>query len=135
MGKSTDSDLDKISRNISSDIAKAKTEKEKMKVLILDWGFKIAIASAILTILYPDIFTIYDYRAAEQVGEGEKLKRKTKFEDIWSGYVEFRNKVAAVSHGGSLREKDHYLFGKSRMDDLTKDLKNEFAENNKKGTS
>jgi hypothetical protein len=133
MTKSKSLDLEQISRNISADIFKAKTEKEKMKVLIVDWGFKLAIASAILTILYPDKFTIYDYRAAGQVKEGESLKNKIKFEDIWAGYVAFMAKVSAIPYGVSLREKDHYLFGKSRMDDLIADLKNGFSEENDNG--
>ena len=133
MTKSKNLDLEQISRTISADIANAKTEKERMKVLIVDWGFRLPIASAILTILYPEEFTIYDYRAVEQVGEGASLKSKQKFENIWSGYVAFRNKVLAIPHGTSLREKDHYLFGKSRMDDLNDDLKNGFSDENDDG--
>jgi len=91
--KSKNLNLEQISRKISADIAQAKTEKEKMKVLIVHWGFKLAIASAILTIFYPEKFTIYDYRAAGQVNEGVRLKDKTKFEDIWIGYIVFRAKV------------------------------------------
>jgi hypothetical protein len=130
INKSQNLDLDRISKDITSAISKAKTEKEKMRVLIEDWKFKLPIASAILTILYPDIFTVYDYRAAEQVGEGEKLKYKTKFENIWNGYVTFRKKVAEVSYGKNLREKDQHLFGLSRIKDLKKDLKNGFSDEN-----
>ena len=42
--------LEQISRKISADIAQAKTEKEKIRVLFVHWEFKLAIASAILTI-------------------------------------------------------------------------------------
>ena len=117
------SDLEQISRSITAGIYKAKTDEEKMRVLIVDWGFKLAIASAILTILYPDQFTIYDYRAAGQVKEGGKLKNEVEFKGIWVGYAKFLAKVAGIRHGKSLREKDYYLFGKSRMDDLNADLK------------
>lgn len=126
--QSDNSDLDQISKHISSAISVAKTDKEKMQVLIVDWKFKLAIASAILTILYPDDFTVYDYRSAGQVGEGGSLKYKTNFEEIWSGYLLFRSRVAQIPHGASLREKDHYLFGKSRMDDLYKALKCGFSK-------
>ena len=128
LNKTKGSDLEQISRSISAGIAKAKTDKDKMKCLIVDWGFKLAIASAILTILYPDRFTIYDYRAAGQVKEGEKLKNEVEFEEIWAGYVAFMGKGAAIPHGKNLREKDYYLFGKSRMEDLNADLKNGFKK-------
>jgi len=99
-----------------------------MKVLIVHWGFKLAIASAILTIFYPEKFTIYDYRAAGQVNEGVRLKDKTKFEDFWIGYIVFRAKVLSIPYGASLREKDYFLFGKSRMEDLKADLNTSFRK-------
>lgn len=122
LAKSSNRNLEQISRNISAAIARAKSDKEKMRVLITEGGFKLAIASAILTILYPDEFTIYDYRTAAQIDEGAKLKTKTNFDDIWDGYALFRSKVAAIRCGDNLREKDHYLFGKSRMEDLIEDI-------------
>ena len=73
-------------------------------------------ASAILTILYPELFTVYDYRAAEQIKNGSKLVNKTRFDAIWDGYVEFRGKVNEIGKGSTMREKDRYLFGKSRME-------------------
>jgi hypothetical protein len=128
MDKCKNMTLEEISRNISADIANTKTEKERMRVLIVKWGFKLPIASAILTILYPKVYTIYDYRVAGQLREGVSLKYRTNFENIWIGYVAFRKKVLAIPHGLNLREKDHYLFGKSRMDDLIENLKTGFSD-------
>ncbi len=121
--KSKNSDLEQISLSITSSISRAHSDEEKMKVLIESWGFKLAIASAILTILYPDRFTVYDYRAAKQLNFGANLKNKSSFADIWAGYVEFKDKVAALPFGSNLRDKDRYLFGRSTMDDLLTDLK------------
>lgn len=122
-------DLEQITRRISAAVWKAKDEKAKMRVLIVDWKFRLPIASALLTIWYPETFTVYDYRAADQVGDTSQLATKTRFEDIWSGYVEFRRKVQAVAQGRTLREKDRYLFGKSRLEDLQQALKYGFSKN------
>jgi hypothetical protein len=85
-------------------------------------------ASAILTILYPDKFTVYDYRAAEQVGDDSKLNTKSNFEAIWTGYLKFKNLVVKTGEGKLLRDKDRFLFGKSRMEDLERDIKSGFKK-------
>jgi len=77
---------------------------------------------------YLKIFTIYDYRTAGKVNDGVRLKDKTKFEDIVIGYIVFKAKVLSIPYGASLREKDYYLFGKSRMEDLKADLNTSFRK-------
>jgi len=118
--------LEQISRSVSRSIHGATSDKERLRILLEDYGFKIAIASAILAILYPNDFTIYDYRASGQVKEGEDLKNRSNFEELWSGYVKFRSKVSKVTQGKDFREKDRFLFGQSRIDDLSADLKSNF---------
>lgn len=51
-------------------------------------------ASAILTVLYPEEFTVYDIRACEQLGGGhEKAGNTSKFEQMWRGYLELANDI------------------------------------------
>ncbi len=73
---------------LAKDIKKAETNKELMSCLIEDWGFRLPMASAILTVLYPEEFTVYDVRVCNEV-EGYHSIHARKFEGLWKGYEEF----------------------------------------------
>ena len=128
---SSKKNLEQISRKITKSLWQAKDDKEKMRILVSKWEFQLPMASAILTILYPNRFTIYDYRAAEQIRDNSKLGAKTDFEVIWRGYLNFKERVKKIGIGKTLREKDRYLFGKSRMEDLRRDIKSGFKKRRK----
>jgi hypothetical protein len=123
--------LNRICKNITKALWNARHNKERMRVLISDWRFKLPMASAILTILYPDKFTIFDIRAEEQVRDRSNLGAKTEFEAIWRGYLNFVELVKKTGRGKTLREKDRYLFGKSRLQDLKRDIKANFKKGKK----
>ena len=78
-------------------------------------------ASAILTVLYPDEFTIYDIRVCQILKDFHNLVNLSKFERVWAGYQAFKSKVqeAAPPHL-SLRDKDRYLWGQSFHEQLTR---------------
>jgi hypothetical protein len=116
-------------------IYEAKSNLDKIKILF-SWEFRMATASAILTVLYPKIFTIYDYRVSEHdklkifkslgnIVEGEKAKEKKA-----ERYLEFVEAVKKLKLGkdvNSLRSKDRYLWGRSfynsakrKVEDLNK---------------
>ena len=124
-------DLEKICRKITKSLGEAKADKERMYILVSKWKFRLPMASAILTILYPKNFTVYDYRAAEQVGDDSKLNTKSNFEAIWTGYLKFKSFVVKKGKGKTLRDKDRYLFGRSRMEDLKRDIKSGFKKRKK----
>ena len=42
-------------------ISEAKDQRTRLSVLIEGWGFRLPMASAILTVLYPEDFTVYRY--------------------------------------------------------------------------
>jgi hypothetical protein len=44
-------------------------KKDKLGVLVNDWGFRLPMASAILTVLYPADFTVYDVRVCDVLGD------------------------------------------------------------------
>jgi hypothetical protein len=66
---------------IARSIHQADEPKEKLRILMSDWGLLLPMATAILCILYPDEFTIYDRRVCESLGDYERLiaapKKKT----------------------------------------------------------
>jgi hypothetical protein len=127
-GISGGKNLEQICRAITKSLWQASDDKERMRILISKWKFQLPMASAILTILYPKRFTIYDYRAAEQIQDNSKLGMKTDFEVLWHGYLNFKERVEKMGIGKTLREKDRYLFGKSRMEDLKRDIKFAFKK-------
>ena len=85
-------------------------------------------ASAILTVLWPEDFTVYDIRVCSQLKSFLKLA-DLKFEKMWPDYLEYRNAVIkCVPIDCSLRDKDKYLWGKSSADQLENDIQNGFTK-------
>lgn len=121
-------DLNEIVQSLTSSLYEAATPEQKMKILFEKWGFALPMATAILTVLWPEYFTIYDYRVCEQILEFKKiafqnLGNKSNFVEIWKGYQEFKKAVdESVSANISLRDKDRFLFGRSFAEQLKMDI-------------
>ncbi|ATU93600.1 hypothetical protein BLM14_02365 [Phyllobacterium zundukense] len=97
---------------IAEGLFRAPDEREQLRFLMQDWDFRLPTATAILTILYPEQFTVYDFRVGEEVGI--KLANRTNFDSIWDGYNQFRKRVRGQApEGFSLRDCDRYLWGHS----------------------
>ena len=45
---------------LTNDIYRCTEDKKRLECLMKKWGFRLPMSSAILTVLYPDIFTVYD---------------------------------------------------------------------------
>ena len=115
--------LEAIVRIITEGISQAATPEEKLRIL-WDGEFRVSMASAILTVLYPEEFTVYDYRVCDVLGIPKILDTFKNFKIVWAGYQDYKAKVIANTPSGlSLREKDLYLWGKSRADQLIDDIK------------
>lgn len=122
------SNLDKICKEITSQIFNMKSDEDKLRYLLKVWDFSIPMASAILTILYPNEFTVYDGNVCEILGKHEKLVNKTNADNIIEGYYNYvkdvKNKVPNIK---SLRDKDRYLWAESfctNLNALIKKYKN-----------
>jgi hypothetical protein len=106
----------------------ATEQKQRLKVLIAEWGFRLPMASAILTVLFPEDFTIYDVRVCETLGDFADAQYKTRFDDLWSRYSEYLQAVkAAVDGQCSLRDKDRILWGRSFAEQLKRDVAASFG--------
>jgi len=120
-------DLNAIVEDMTSAVHNARGDKDRMRVLIENWGFRLPMASAILTVLYPDNFTVYDARVCDVLGDCHTVQNKTRFDDLWSGYEDFIAKVNRKAPPElSLRDKDRYLWGQSFEKDLVEDIDNLF---------
>lgn len=108
---------------IASDLYKATSPEDRLKALMESWGMRLPMASAVLTMLYPDDFTVYDWRVCEEIGGFSTLSSRTKWKNIWAGYVSFRDAVANAAPGhATLRQKDKYLWGASLLKGVKADL-------------
>ncbi len=121
--------LDAVVLDLTRGLAQQSTPKDKLHYLWKAWGFRLPIASAILTVLYPGEFTVYDKRVCNVLGTFHDLAGCTKFEDLWAGYEDFRLAVEeSAPQELSLRDKDRYLWGKSFHSQLEKDIKQRFVK-------
>ncbi|MFA6189915.1 MAG: hypothetical protein WC711_00145 [Candidatus Staskawiczbacteria bacterium] len=105
-------DIKKAVKELTSDIYNADGLESKLQVL-KDRGFLLPMATAILTVLYPKDFTIYDVRVRNYFGLKEIYSAKNYFSDFLPKVKDF-----AKQHNLSLRDADRYLWGKSFYKDL-----------------
>jgi hypothetical protein len=100
-----------------------------MKVLVADWGFRLPMASAILTVLYPQAFTVYDVRVCDVLGNFRNTQYRTNFETLWSEYQDYVEAVrTSVEESYDLRDQDRWLWGKSFFEQLKEDLSVQFKK-------
>jgi hypothetical protein len=101
----------------------------RMRVLLEEWQFRLPMASAILTVLYPKKFTVYDVRVCEVLNMPEKDKYATAFDSLWRRYCNYLRRVREANlPSNDLRSRDRYLWGKSFAQDLRKDMRKGFPE-------
>jgi hypothetical protein len=108
--------LAKSVKNIANDLFQTRDASEKLNILKGTWGFSLPMATAILTVLYPEEFTVYDYRVREQLGLRKiyGVKRYLKY------FLPKVRDYAEIHSGGNLREADKQLWGKSVYESLLK---------------
>jgi hypothetical protein len=126
-------ELESAAAALTQAIYNAPSAKDRLRILMSqDWGFELPVASAILTVCYPNEFTIYDQRVCDMLDRFHDLRNKTKFENIWSGYLAFMDAVkkSDVPANLSLRDKDRWLWGKSACDDLKQKIADGFHKEN-----
>jgi len=119
-------DLDTACSLLTQGIAREASAENRLRTLVQK-GIRLPMASAILTVLYPEEFTVYDKRVCDILGEFHRLKNVTNFERLWLGYQDFKRKVEATAPLElSLRDKDRYLWGKTFHERLRTDVEQGF---------
>lgn len=122
-------DLHVIVGNLTRSLFDAQTPQERLRILMKDWGFKLPMASAVLTVLWPNSFTVYDARVCEQLGQFKRVANWSRIDGIWLAYEQFCIAVlAAAPEGASLRDADRYLWGKSSAQQLREDIERCFIK-------
>lgn len=118
--------MDMAAAALAKMLSTAPSDEERLRgMLEKPFGFRLPTATATLTVLYPDRFTIYDVRVCDSLGRFHNLKsRPARHKKLWEEYVEFvRAAQDAAPPGLSLREVDHYHWGRSWVLDAQKVLK------------
>ena len=130
--RSKEQDLEKAIMEITQSIYQATDDKQRLFILMEVWKLRLPMSTAILSVLYPDRFTVYDYRVCEQIGEYRDLGNKINFDSIWMGYCQYKDSVHEFfASEDQLREKDKCLWGKSFHDDLMEDIRKGFPVKSK----
>jgi hypothetical protein len=126
-------DLDTAVRELARGLVQQSTPKERLLYLVKEWEFRLPIASAVLTVLYPDEFTIYDTRVCDALKEicgkdFHNLSNPTNPDSLWTKYENFRQQVEESAPGPTLRHKDCYLWGRSFYKQLVADIERGFEK-------
>jgi hypothetical protein len=115
--------LEKAVRDLAEAIAKARSKEERLEILLEQDGIQLAMASAVLTILYPDEFSVYDWRVRSQLKHPKRKGRP--FPDISYSrdrirryFEEYIPQVKATAPSLSLRDCDRILWARSWHDGL-----------------
>lgn len=111
--------LEDAVRDLTSSLAAQPDAANRLQFLLSDWGFRLPMASAILTILWPTDFTVYDYRICDELKDFGNLAEIGNFDRLWKNYQSYCQAVAeAAPEGMSLRDCDRWLWGRSAYKDL-----------------
>lgn len=121
--------LEEASREITKGLHSAPDERARLQLLMQEHSFLLPMASAILSVLWPSFFTVYDVRVCNELDDFHSIGSKTRFEVIWPEYLRYKQAVVdAVPQYASLRDKDRYLWGSSAMKQLERQVKSGFAK-------
>jgi hypothetical protein len=115
--------VDALLRSVGS----APDNRARLRIVVEEWGFRLPMASAILTVLYPEDFTVYDVRVCDILGDFKDAQYRTQFDALWRRYSEYIDAVrAAVPSQAALRDKDRHLWRRSFAEQLERDVAAEF---------
>lgn len=118
-------------KSITAEVNLLNDPKQRLEYLMANCGFRLPMASAILTVLFPDSFTVYDVRVCDVLQENgyryHSLTDRKFSEGLWEEYMDYIYAVSTIApEEYTLRDKDRYLWGKSFYDQLITDISNNF---------
>lgn len=106
----TEGSLEERSNCLTKVLSEKRTLKNRLCYLTNDLKFLLPMTSAILTVLRPNEFTVYDVRACNQLSDRERhlrLANRSGFEEVWERCMAFKKTVEdAVPNVSGLRDQD-----------------------------
>ncbi len=102
----------------------AADDEDRLRLLLAEpWRFALPTATAILAVLYPDRFTVYDIRVCDALGDFHRLGHRRWSERIWADYCRFVEAVRVAAPANlSLRDADRWLWGHDERKALRREL-------------
>jgi hypothetical protein len=122
--------LEDAAKEITSELYKANSDLDRFKYLCRLKGLQLPMISAILTVLYPDRFLVYDYRICshQEMNEFKNISKKDPLA-CWKRYQCYIEKAKGITPSKmTLRQKDQYLWGMSFASQLKSDITNNFKK-------
>jgi hypothetical protein len=126
--------LERAAEQFTTALSRANTPMQRLIIARDEWGFYLPMASAILSVLWPADFTVFDYRACEQLvslaaADFSRIDNISSTMRLWPEYQKYCEAVkSAVPQYGSLRDKDRFLWGRSTAGQLAADIANGFSK-------
>jgi len=125
--------LDAAAEQLTKALYSEKSNEDRLSLALKVWGFRLPMASAILTVLWPEEFTVYDVRVCGELAGAnlENFKRLVNLAPgrVWTKYCEYREAVRrSVTEPLTLRDKDRFLWGRSAAKQLIEDISKGFAK-------
>lgn len=119
-------ELEEAVKQLTRSLSEAADDPTRLRVLI-NGKFHLPIASAILAVLWPERFTVYDVRACNELKEStgkdfSYLGGITDLDRLWSGYEAYIQAVSESSDAPSLRDRDRVLWASNTMRQLHEDI-------------
>ena len=113
----------KATTQIASALSATKDRKDRLAIFMMcDWGLRLPMASAILTILYPEDFTVYDRRVCSMLRI--KFKDTPFSEKRWSEYEDYKRALCKKTPPGlSLRDMRIDFFGENPFVKMPKETR------------
>jgi|ERR1017187_359902 hypothetical protein len=108
---------------LATGIYQSANHKQRLECLMGKWWFQLPTATAILTLLYPKDFTVFDWRVCGEVKIDYEPWYSKNFSDaVWDHYISFKK---AVEEKGpqylTLRDKDRFFIGRSNRRSIAED--------------
>ncbi|HUF28728.1 MAG TPA: hypothetical protein VMM18_17235 [Gemmatimonadaceae bacterium] len=124
-----DGDLETAARELTRDLASAHSPRERFVLMSEKWGLRLPMASAILAVLYPEQFTVYDIRVCSALNAFHGIGNLSKPDVRWGRYQEYITAVNRAAPASlSLRDKDRWLWARSRHQDLERLIARDFRK-------
>ena len=120
-------DLEDAVRSLTCNIHDAADPERRLKILLDVKGVRLAMATAVLAVLYPNVFTVYDTRVCNQLGGRFKYLDGRSSATIFEGYTEFLQAVRkeATLRGApdclTLRDMDRWLWSRDVVEQMKKE--------------
>jgi hypothetical protein len=88
---------------LAADLHRAPDAERRLKLMMKEWGFRLPTASAILAVLYPKEFTVYDFRVCNALGDFDRLGGRRWSQNLWDEYRRFTAAVRSKARRAAKR--------------------------------